>query len=492
MIEKPQGIFDRSFEWKDLNNFIFNGSPGLQIGIVRGRRRNGKSFLLEHLCKSTNGVYTLALRQTQTQALARFTDTIGAELGHPIEPAADWIEALDLAVDSLLQITPTGQVPVLVIDEFPYLIAHSPELPSVIQALYDQRGPSKNHPTFKLILCGSSAAFMGRILAGDQPLFGRAVIDMRINPFLYRDSAVYWGCDPMRAFLINATVGGSPGYRDAISARPDDGDDGFYQWLEQSVLNPSHILFTEPDYLLAEDPRISDHTIYHAIWEAVSRGATTPTQIAGLVGMAVPLLNPYLAIMKDGGFLHFGEDLLLQRRPIITVADPIVRFHNLIVRPNEAELSLRETREVWDRSRDTFSAKILGPHFEELAREWVRWYASEVGLDNIGRIGTTEVPCQEHRGHEIDVIALDRYAMPRNKNARITLLGEAKATNAPRTIADLGRLEHIRALFVDQGRDASNAELALFSRSGFDADLIAESRNKAVHLLDLADLYGSR
>ncbi|TDB99419.1 hypothetical protein E1267_37660 [Nonomuraea longispora] len=139
-------------------------------------------------------------------------------------------------------------------DEFPYLADRSPELPSAIQALYDRRGPRKGHPPFKLILCGSAISIMSSLLAGDQALRGRAVLDLRIGQFRFRDAATYWETDPHTAFLIDAVLGGAPGYRDIVGDPPEPGAEGLLHWLERSILNPSHVLFTEPDYLL-EIPR---------------------------------------------------------------------------------------------------------------------------------------------------------------------------------------------------------------------------------------------
>jgi hypothetical protein len=331
---------------------------------------------------------------------------------------------------------------------------------------------------------------MSTLLSGDQALRGRAVLDLRIGPFRYRDAAAYWGCDPATALLVDAVLGGAPGYRDVVGAAPDSGPDGFFRWLERTVLNPSHILFSEPDYLLAEDPRVGDRAIYHAIWEAVSAGAATPTQIGGLVGMEAKSLGYHLSFMRDAGFLRYDHDLLRQRRPVITVSDPAVRFHHLVVRPNLIDLEMRQSRAAWDRSQETFSARILAPHFESLAREWVRRYAREAGLDDIGQVGTTEVACREHRGHEVDVVALARQARPRTKSTQITLLGEAKATNAPRGLADLHRLRHIRDLLVADGWPAAAAGLVLFSRNGFTDDFVAAGGGE-VRLVDLAALYGT-
>jgi hypothetical protein len=487
VLSRPQELFDRVHEWDDLARFVTDPAPGLRIGIVRGRRRHGKSFLLEHLCRLTGGAYTLALRQSRTMALDRFSSQLSNALGHRLGRFEDWVEALDSAVDAMSRTPATGTA-LLVLDEFPYLAAGSPELPTAIQALYDQRGPAQQHPPFKLILCGSAISVMSTLLSGDQALRGRAVIDVRMGPFRFRDSADYWRSAPETALLVDAVLGGAPGYRDIVGD-PPSGRDGFYPWLERSLLNPSHVLFNEPDYLLAEDPRIGDRTIYHAIWDAVSSGATTPTKIGSLIGMEAKSLTYHLGIMRDAQFVRYDQDLLLQRRPVITVADPAVRFHNLIVKPNLAELEIREARPVWERSQQAFLAKVLGPHFEGLAREWTRWYGPEAGLHDIGQVGTTVVACREHGGHEVDV-ALDRMSLPRSKGARIRLLGEAKATNRPRGLDDLQRLTHVRDLLAVHGWEVNDCGYAIFSRSGFDRDLVSRATPGRVVLVDLEALYG--
>lgn len=480
---KPSDVFDRVHEWDDLAGFATDGAPGLRIGIVRGRRRHGKSFLLEHLCRAVGGAYALALQESRFMALNHFSAALGERLGFPVGRFSDWVSAVGTAVEGLTRVG----VKLLVLDEFPYLAANSPELPSVLQALYDRRGPASGTPPFRIVLCGSAISVMSTLLSGNQALRGRAVIDMRMGPFSYRDAAAYWGADAETAFLVDAVLGGAPGYKDIVGAPPDR--DRFFSWLKRSVLNPSHALFTEPDYLLAEDPKIGDRSIYHAIWEAVANGATTPTQIGSLVGMDTKSLTYHLTVMRDGGFIRHDQDLLLQRRPVITVADPVVRFHNLVVKPNLLDLEMRNAEPAWERSRATFSSKIEGPHFEELAREWTRRHASEAGMGDIGHVGTTEVACREHRGHEVDVIAIERSSLPRSKNAAIVLLGEAKHTAGQRGMADLRRLEHIAVLLAGRGYDVSATQYAIFSRFGFHRELLAAAASAPVHLLTLADIY---
>lgn len=70
-------------------------------------------------------------------AIQRFSDTIAAHAG--LRPGtlrlADWREVLSNALD----VTARSQTPLLVIDELPYLLQHSPEIPGLLQQLYDER-----------------------------------------------------------------------------------------------------------------------------------------------------------------------------------------------------------------------------------------------------------------------------------------------------------------------------------------------------------------
>ena len=57
LIEKPGDMFDRDFEWVQLSLFTSDAGPGATLGVVSGRRRQGKTFLLRALCQATGGFY---------------------------------------------------------------------------------------------------------------------------------------------------------------------------------------------------------------------------------------------------------------------------------------------------------------------------------------------------------------------------------------------------------------------------------------------------
>ena len=80
MTAKPGHIFDRNQEWAGLDAFAANPYPGAMLGVVSGRRRQGKSFLLEALTTATGGLYFPAVEATEAVSLRAFTSAAGPAL----------------------------------------------------------------------------------------------------------------------------------------------------------------------------------------------------------------------------------------------------------------------------------------------------------------------------------------------------------------------------------------------------------------------------
>ncbi len=174
----------------------------------------------------------------------------------------------------------------------------------------------------------------------------------------------------------------------------------------------------------------------------------------------------------------------MNRRPIFSIADPVIRFHHVITIPRLQLFQRRGlAQRAWAEAQPAFTSQVLGPHFEQLAREWtITDLGGKFGVE-IGWTGTTAVACRAHEvSHQVDVVSLAPGATPRSSSAQITLLGEAKATNKPRGNAGAARLQHIQELL---GTRAASARLTLFSRTGFERSL----KQSQVITVDLAAMY---
>ncbi len=391
-------------------------------------------------------------------------------------------------MEALQNMPARGAPNLVVLDEFPYLLGHSPELPSLLQREID-RSRDGGSP-LRLVLCGSALSVMATMLTGTQALRGRAVLDVVVRTFDYRTSAAFWKIEqPDAAFGVHAVLGGTPGYRDLLPARPPQRAGDLARWLAEGPLNPASALFREDDYLLTEERVLSDRALYHSVVAAIATGQRSQSGIASALGREARAVQHPLMALEEAGFVARMDDALRERRPIYRIADPIVRFHHVVTRPDLARFEERRTEAAWTDAQPRFRARVLGPHFEELAREFTfRWAAPATVGGEAASVAPAVINDAAARSQfEVDVVALGRQP---DGSSAILALGEAKHTAERRTPADLSRLERIRDLLQTRHSSAATAKLLVFSASGFDRALTAAAAKRPeVELIDMERLY---
>jgi len=487
--DKPQEMFDRDDEWAALSRFAINDRAGATIGVVSGRRRQGKTFLLDALCRALGGFYFAAQEATEAESLRYLGAEIARYTGAPGPIAlADWVEAMD----ALLHLGRERPVPV-VVDEFPYLAKASPALPSIIQGAYGPLRDERRGSQTRLLLCGSALSFMGSLLSGNAPLRGRAGMELVVPTLDHRLAARFWDIqDPRLALQVHAIVGGTPAYRTEFTAgdAPADAAD-FDAWVVRTVLNSSSPLFREARYLLSEEPDIRDTGLYHSVLAAVADGNSTRGGIASYLGRKHSDLAHHLNVLEDAGLLLRETDMFRGNRTSYRIAEPLVSFYHAIMRPAWSELERpREADRIWQRSQRRFAGNILGPHFEQVCREWAMRYA---GPDELGdhpmQVGSGVVNDSAARvSHEVDVAAVGYSDTGRPP---LLAIGEAK-WNDVLGMGHLSRLRKIRDLIARGGQfDATGTKLLLFSGNGFMPALRHEvSTDPTLVLVDLRQIYG--
>ncbi|MEU4229242.1 ATP-binding protein [Nonomuraea sp. NPDC026600] len=488
-MDKPAEMFDREYEWSALTRFITDPQPGATLGVVSGRRRQGKTFLLDAACRAAGGFYFGATEAADAESLRRFSSAL-TEHSRPATPYhfAHWFEA----IDALLALGSERPLPV-VIDEFPYLAKANPELPSVIQEAFrplrDQRTTSQT----RLLLCGSALSFMGKLLAGNAPLRGRSGLELLVRPLDHRLAAEFWDItDPRLALMVNSIVGGTPAYRREF-ARGDSPADmaDFDDWVVRTVLNPETPLFREARYLLAEEPDLRDTTLYLSVLGAVADGNATRGGMAGyLERKATDIAHP-INVLEDAGLLHRDADVFRENRPTYRIAEPLIGFYHAIMRPVWDQLERPgSANRVWQASRRRFVSNVLGPHFEQVCRDWALHHAEPDLLGGLpARVGHGTVHDPTTRtGHEIDVAII---GIADSGKAPLLAIGEAK-WNDTMGAAHIDRLRHIRDLITRADRyDTSHTKMICFSGAGFnDKAHQAATSSPDLHLVDLPALYG--
>jgi hypothetical protein len=472
---KPVRLFDRDDEWRELTEFATSQQQGAALGLVSGRRRQGKTLLLELLALELGGFMFAATQQSETQNLADLGAAYAAYRGlrQPLV-FRDFREAFG----ELLRLDTT-----VIIDEFPYLVAATPALPSHLQQALSPLGYAKERTRTRMILCGSAVTVMSGLLGGGAPLRGRARLELIVRPFAFRASAGFWGVDdnPELAFRLHALVGGTPAYLDMCAGAGPESLDAFDVWVQRRLLNPASAMFREGGLLLREEPSITDPTSYVSVLAAISAGSRRRSEVAAALGRPSGAIAHPLTGLQDIGLIDHLADALRGKRSVFRITEPVVRLHQLITGRYEPELVAGRAARVWARSADTVARKIYGPHFEDLARAWCLEHAAEHTIGGVpGSVLPTELPCREHQGgHELDIVVSEA------DGGRITAIGGTKAADIP----ELRRLEHLRGL-LPSGRVDQPPRLLLFSRPGFTSGLAEEAAARPdVELIDLARVY---
>ncbi|MGC1211290.1 MAG: ATP-binding protein [Micromonospora sp.] len=486
---KPHGIFDRDIEWAELARFAADERPGATLGVVSGRRRQGKTLLLYELARATGGFYFGATEATATESLRRLGEALGAYAGAPGPvQLADW----SAAVDALLALGRERPVTV-VIDEFPYLVRAARDLPSIIQHSLTPGRPERVESRTRLLLCGSALSFMGGLLAGSAPLRGRAGLELPVQPLDYRAAAAFWGIDdPLLAVKVFAIVGGTPAYRrEYVQDDTPNGADDFDGWVVRAVLNPARPLFREARYLLAEDPDLRDAALYHSVLAAVAEGNASRGGIAGYIGRKANDLQHPLTVLEDAGLLLREPDPLRSGRSSYRITEPLITFYQAVMRPAWTALEQRRGAEVWQRSQRRYASAVLGPRFEEIVRQWCVRFADPDALGGVvAEVSAATLTDPSSRtSHELDLVALGEPPLGDGPRPLLAI-GEVKwGRRLGET--DLVRLERLRELLVRRpGFDASSARLVLASAEGFTEELVrAASAEPGVLLVDAATLY---
>ena len=397
-VRKPEHIFDRAREWEGLVRFATADSADVRLGIVSGRRRQGKTYLLDAAANTFGGFFFTATDSTETESLASFGRALASYGGGGRYAFADWDEALERLFGAV------GEG-LIIIDEFPYLMKASPSLPSLIQRALGPRGYAQQSSA-RLVLSGSAMSVMGQLLVGSAPLRGRASLELIIRPFGYRDAAKFWDIgDPRLAVLVHSIVGGTPAYRrEFVGGDSPASLTDFDAWVLRTVLNPQLPLFREARYLLAEETEIRDTALYHAVLGAIASGNATRGGIASHIGRKSTDIGHPLAVLEDAQLIARETDPFRKGRSLYRITEPLIIFYEAVMRREWTRLERGDTAGAWHNSQATFLSQVVGPHFEAVCRDWALYSGADVFGTVPGEVAVGVVADSLRRGQiQVDV-----------------------------------------------------------------------------------------
>ena len=475
----PEDLLFRDREWNLLSEFTCGPVGGNRLAVVYGRRRQGKSTLLQELAAKTHSFYWEAAEQSSAQNLASFSSAWTLFVGSdgPIR-FQHWEEALEVTLKP--QSAPFGYF----IDEVGYLINTAPEFPSLLQR---HLGPKASRQgSARVVLCGSIYAQMTGLLAAGKPLRGRHQLVIDVAPFSYRESADFWGLadNPDAAFRLHALIGGTPAYlRYVGEQRPARGN--IDRWVVEHLLDQSSPLFREGQILVAEDPTLVDKSLYWSVLGAVADGHRRRNDIARALDRSPAALAQALTVLSAGRWIEMAPDPFHERSTTVLLTDPIVRTHRVLIAPESRRLQRGMARAVWEDSQHNVARLIYAPHLEWMANEWVLTNADSVSVGGSVRGSGPGVLRHGSIARQLDIVAV---SADRNNVDRVCAIGEVKAEAQPMGNDQLQRLDDIAGLLGK--RAAPSVRRLLVARGGFTAELRRAARARTdLELIDMDRLY---
>lgn len=390
-----EDFFGRAAEIQALER-EYRSARGAFVPIY-GRRRVGKTELIRRFMeRKPAAIYVAGQRVPAKLALHELLRVAGEALKVPLlarMAPEGWRDAL-LAIEA--EWKGRGKL-VIALDELQWMAEHSPELPSVLQALWDQRW--RDSGRVMLILCGSFVGFMEReVLGRKAPLFGRRTAQILLKPFGYREAALfhpgYSLVDRARTYFI---CGGVPLYLKAF-----DPSRSVEMNIVSSLLEEHAPLHDEADFLLREELR--DVSYYHAILLALAERPMALTELGAAVGLGHNVQYHLRQLMQLGYVarrfpLTGGRPS--KRAVRYALDDPLLRFWFRFVGPNQSRLRVPGPDATFSQRVRPLLDGYFGSCFERLCREALPWIYEREGVRT-----TFEVGEFWDRDVQIDVVGL--------------------------------------------------------------------------------------
>lgn len=444
----------RERELASLNKLYL--SDKFEFAVIYGRRRVGKTALINQFIKDKRAIYFMGVESNAKQNLENFSKNV-LEFGMSIQGDTAFA-SFQAALEYVFKLAEEERL-ILAIDEYPYVARSSKSLASTLQLLIDKY---KDSSKLMLILCGSSMSYIeDHVLAYKAPLYGRRTAQMKLLPFDFFDTCQYFQdfSDEDKA-LIYGIVGGTPQYLLQMDDRLSIEDN-----IKNTFLNPTSSLFEEPENLLKQEVR--EPALYNAIITAIATGASRMAEISTKVGEDTSVCASYLKNLMTLGLIQkelpYGEKT--SRKSIYSLSDNMFRFWYRFVPENHSIIGRGAADLAYKRIEPCLS-DYMGKVFEEICKQYL-WKLllngqSPVEFKELGRWWGTDPSTRSQT--EIDIMG------EQDKNT--ALFAECKWTNEKVDVGVLKTLIKRSQLF-----HYDNVHLYLFAKSGFTKNCVEMARD---------------
>lgn len=461
-------FYCREEELRKLNKRYHAGD--FECIIIYGRRRVGKTTLINEFCKDKPTIFFSALNTTEIENLESLSKSI-MNYERPDMDVTPEFKTYDAALDELTALSMHERI-VFVIDEYPYLAKAKPSISAMLQHIIDHKW---NNSKMFLILCGSSMSFMeNQVLGQESPLYGRRTGQFKIAPLDYKESAVFHpDLSTEDNALIYGITGGVPHYINKLGVK-----ESVDEALLDNFFDRSSYLYEEPANLLKQELR--EPAIYNAIITAIAQGASRINDIALKTGQENSVVSKYLGTLIDLGIVKKETPVTekIGKKTIYELADNFFRFWYRFVPANMSAIDSGRIQKSYANTIKKNLPDYMGLTFEHMCRDYLLYYEKDLPIE-LNQVGQWWGNDNKNKKQvQIDIVGTpvegDEY-----------IIGSCKYRNEK---IGLDELELIREYAQVFGK-GKKYYYYIFSKGGFTEGLIQAKNRGEVRLIGLDDLY---
>jgi len=430
---------------------------GFEFVVITGRRRVGKSRLLEEFLKNKPSIYLLCENRPYFYNLRKFSKIISEYFNLPEVTLNSLRDCFEL----ITKIYKEGKKLVIVIDEFSYLVKQNSEVVAEMQSIVDEILKDKN---IMLVLSGSAVSLMQKeLLTYSSPLYGRTTANIFLKPLSFDYLSEWFPKNRVEELIkIFSVADGIPKYLEFFEGRDVEKE------IKENFFNPHSFLFREMIQIISEELRNTG--LYISILEAISKGKNKVVEIANYAYIKASEVTSYLNILQNIGLVKRIVPLF-GKKGIYDIADNYTRFWFNFVSPHYSEIEEGFADNALNDFEKNFNL-YLGRIFENLILRLIRsgFVKLPISFTKIGRWW--------HKDNEIDIVAL-------NESTKQILFAECKwqsNVNAKKITKELAE----KSKYVDWCNEERKEYFAIFAKSF--SKKIDEYKGRKVFCYDLRDL----
>ena len=448
---------------KELNelNARFN-STKKEFGVIYGRRRIGKSTLINEFLKNKTNIFFQAKKDSMYGNLKSFSYEIDKLLDLP---KSFVFSSMEEAFNSLIDYA-KGNRFVIVIDEYPYIVNQDPSFSSVLQEAVD-RAPNN---IFFLISGSDVGMLKNELVDHNSPLYKRRTFEMNITKLKYSEALEYLkNVDNETKIKYLSFTSTYPYYLSAM-----DFNMSFEDNIKRLLFNEYGTFFTLPDQLFSNSLNTQD--VYNAILYAVSKRKRSNKEIAEYIHEDEAKVSKYIKTLLHSELLDKRETYKGNKKTVYyEIGDPMLRFWFMFIFDNMEKIKLNG--EFVYKNLENDINQFICQGFEDVSR----LYMDE--LNSKGLLGDVFAPFKPYkveksilnRSIEIDGLS---------NNDKTLVVVECKFRKEKFTLSMLKYLEESASVFPDK----YTRVYYLFSKNGFDEE-IKKIQNDKYHIVELDDMF---